>query len=120
MSQKFLTAPLLKKLLANGRANAAAMEKTGNTIDFSPVVKFFNPCGAATWLISELDEDGDTAFGLCDLGMDCVELGSVSLRELQSVRGRLGLGIERDYWFTPRMTLSEYADEARKLGRIGA
>ena len=30
------------------------------------------------------------AFGLCDLGIGCPELGYVSLSELKSVRGRLG------------------------------
>lgn len=120
MSQKFLTTPLLAKLLANGRADAAAIAKDGNTPDHKPVVKFFNPCGAATWLITSLDADGDTAFGLCDLGMGEPELGSVSLRELQSIRGRLGLGIERDYWFKAKGPLSVYAAEARDLGRIAA
>ena len=28
------------------------------------------------------------------------------------------LPVERDLYFTPRMTLSEYAQEAQKLGRI--
>ena len=30
-----------------------------------PLLKLFNPCGAATWLASELSQDGDTLFGLC-------------------------------------------------------
>jgi integrase len=43
----------------------------------------------------ELDSDG-LAFGLCDLGMGEPELGYVSLTELRTVRGKLGLPIERD------------------------
>ena len=54
-----------------------------------PVVKFFNPCGAATWLFSELDEDGDTLYGLCDLGMGDPELGYASLKELENIRWNL-------------------------------
>ena len=61
-------------------------------------VKFFDPCGAATWYATEFDGD-DTFFGLCDLGVGFPELGYFSLSELESVRGPLGLGIERDlHW----------------------
>lgn len=54
----------------------------------------------------------------CDLGFGYPELGSVSLAELQSVKGRLGLGIERDLYFRTRFALSVYADAARIAGRI--
>ena len=64
--------------------------------------------------------DPDIAFGLCDLGMQCPELGSVSLSEIASVRGPGGLTIERDRHFTANKTLSEYATEARNAGRIKA
>ena len=46
------------------------------------------------------------------------ELGSVSLAELESVRGKLGLVVERDLHFKAETTLSQYADEARKHGSI--
>ncbi len=89
------------------------------TIDFKPVVKFFNPCGAATWLITELASDGDTMFGLCDLGMGSPELGYVSLKELSEVRVKpFGLGIEREIHWKADKTLSAYADEAREKGRL--
>ena len=87
-------------------------------IDYSPVVKLFTPDGSATWLLSELEPGTDIAFGLCDLGFGCPELGSVSLRELEQVRGPLGLPIERDLHFVPNGTLSEYATKARVAGRI--
>lgn len=92
--------------------------------DPRPVVKLFNPVGAATWLLTELkpDPDGgepDIAFGLCDLGEGFPEIGYVSLAELRAVRVFGGaLGIERDIHFNATKTLSEYADEARRLGRI--
>jgi hypothetical protein len=99
------------RLLANGAA--------GTETDPVPVVKFFDPCGAATWLITEMmPDEPDILFGLCDLGMGYPELGTVSLSELQSVRGLLGLGIERDLWFRPRFTLAAYAEAASHLGRI--
>ncbi len=98
-------------LLANGA-------EAGET-DHVPVVKFFNPAGAATWLITEMMPDQpDILFGLCDLGMGCPELGNVSLAELQSVKGRFGLGIERDLSFIARFPLSVYAEAARIAGRI--
>ena len=69
---------------------------------------FFDPSGAANWYITEASAEGDdlTMFGLCDLGLGMPELGYVSLNELQAVEGRLGLGIERDRYWTP-VPLSE-------------
>jgi len=84
--------------------------------DHKPVVKLFNPVGAATWLLTELD--GDIAFGLCDLGMGSPEMGYVSISELTSVRLPFGLKIERDLHFKATKTLSEYSRKAREAGRI--
>jgi len=109
-----LTKELRRELLKNGTLSESEKEK------LKPVVKFFNPTGAATWLITEMDPDGDRLFGLCDLGFGEPELGYVSLTELQLTPVRFGLGIERDRWFTPNKTLQEYADEAREKGRVQA
>ncbi|WPZ34073.1 DUF2958 domain-containing protein [Thalassobaculum sp. OXR-137] len=109
------------RMLKNGKANAERMADDGNTQDFWPVVKLFCPWGAATWLMSELDpEDEDIAFGLCDLGFGCPELGSVRLSELAAVRGPAGLTIERDRHFKPTKSLTAYAAEASSKGRIVA
>jgi hypothetical protein len=64
------------------------------------------------------DEDGDLAFGLCDLGFGTPELGYVSLEELGSIELRFGLYIERDIHFNATKPLSEYARIARESGRI--
>jgi len=109
-----------KKLLANGAVNLVHRLEDGKTEDFSPIVKLFNPVGAATWLLSELDEDGDTAFGLCDVGHGTPELGYVSLEELASVKLRFDMYIERDIHFTAKKTVCEYAADARIAGRIEA
>ena len=86
-----------------------------------PVVKLFYPCGASTWLLTEIDsEDNDRMFGLCDHGHGFPELGWVSLSEIQSFRGRFGIGIERDRWFRANKPLHDYADEARANQRIMA
>lgn len=76
-------------------------------------VKFFTPDAGFTWYASEgspVDEDGyfDTDrkkvdflfFGLV-AGFE-VEFGYFSLSELESVRGSLGLPIERDLYFEPK------------------
>ena len=44
-------------------------------------------------------EDPDYLWGIVK-GFE-VEMGSFSLSELEAVRGRFGLGIERDLYFTP-------------------
>ncbi len=86
--------------------------------DHVPVLKLFNPSGPGTWLITELDPDGDIMFGLCDLDMDCVELGSVSLRELTAVTLPFGLTIERDVHFEGRLPISKWAEIARRTRSI--
>jgi len=66
----------------------------------TPICKFFNPCGAATWVIFGQDEeDSDILFCVADLGLGFVEAGSVSLSELESIRLPFGLTIERDIYF---------------------
>lgn len=101
-----LTPELRAKLLHN---NATARDT-----DHIPVVKWFAPWGAATWLITEMEQDGDTCFGLCDLGVGEPELGYVSLREVMSLVGPYGLQIERDEHFTPINRLSVYTAAARR------
>ena len=88
--------------------------------DHKPVVKFFTPDAQATWLFSELAADGDTLFGLCDLGHGEPELGYASLSEIQSIRGPLRLLVERDRSFRADRTLTAYAAEARNTRRIVA
>lgn len=105
-----LTDADLDQLLVNALAGDA---------DHHPVVKLFTPDANATWLISEIDpDDPDRLFGLCDLGLGSPELGYVSLAELKTVRGSLGLPVERDRHFISSMPLSRYADDARVKRRI--
>ena len=114
MTQKLILAAQMTKLIANG----AAAAKTGDGSKFEPVVKFFMPDGGGTWLITEIGEDGDTMFGLCDLGVGCPELGYVSLNELKSIRGRFRLPVERDMHFKARGSIAQYATAARDADRI--
>lgn len=104
-----LTDELRERLLANGRDPGA---------DHVPVVKFFNPLGEGVWLATELDADGDTGYGLADLGDP--EIGSFSLLEMTSVRLPFGMGIERDILFATDLPLSVWAEAARQAGSIRA
>ena len=113
-----LTPELRERLIANAAALGDAVRRGLPEPDPAPVVKFFNPCGAATWLLIELDSDGDTLFGLCDLGFGCPELGSASLAEIAGVRVPFGLGIDRDLHFAASHPLSVYAQAARMHGGI--
>lgn len=118
---KLLTKEIKERLLDNGRKNAERILDDGKTIDFEPVVKLFTPDAGATWLLTEINPDEqDIAFGLCDLGFGCPELGNVSLSEIAAIRGKLGLPVERDLHFTAKKTLSQYAAEASFLGCIRA
>lgn len=61
--------------------------------------KFFTPDSSWTWYVLEFDKTNEIFFGyVCGLER---ELGYFSLAELESVKGQLGLGIERDISFKP-------------------
>lgn len=106
------------RLRANDTARRAAEERDAAAPDPVPVLKLFNPLGAATWIATELHGDGDTLFGLADLGFGCPELGVFSLAEIAQVRLPFGLGIERDLGFASDDPLSVWADTARRAGSI--
>lgn len=106
---RLIDAATRQLLLANGR------NRDG---DHHPVLKLFNPMGPATWLICAMEADGDTLFGLCDLGFGEPELGYVSLAEIEEVSAGLAIGLERDTSFRPAHPISTYARAAREAGRI--
>jgi hypothetical protein len=108
---------LCATLRHNAEASIAATTR-GASFDPLPVVKLFNPMGAATWLVTELAGDGDTLFGLADLGFGCPELGLFSLAEIASVRLPFGLAIERDLAFATTFRLSTWAAFSRRSGSI--
>ena len=112
---KLLTNTIAEQLRVNGEKQRDA----GGNLDLVPVVKLFTPDGAATWLLTHTyPNHPDIAFGLCDLGMGFPELGDVRISELESVRGVLGLPVERDLHFNADKTISEYGSIAIKAQRI--
>lgn len=116
---KLFPESILSILRSNGETNEVLKAEDGDTKDFMPAVKIFNPTGAGTWLFTEIDpNDDDLLFGLCDLGMGCPEMGYQSRSELERFRGPLHIGLERDLHFRAEMTLTQYAEAARKAGGI--
>ena len=63
-------------------------------------IKIFTPDSIFTWYIIEISkEDKSTCYGFVK-GFES-ELGYFSLSELESIKGALGLGVERDISFKP-------------------
>ena len=109
---QLLTAPLIT---AFQRFPIHAQDGRGD--DAVVVCKFFDPTGRYTLYVTEGEPilaggapsrlaDGTPNwefFGYClsPLGEDCDEWGYVTLEELHYLRGRFGLGIERDTSVVP-------------------
>ena len=102
------------RLLAHGQARAA-----GQAIDPLPVVRLFTPDAHVTWLLVSLDPaDGDTAYGLIDLGIGMPALGTVKLSDLAGIVGPRELPVRRDRYFQALCPLSEYLRLAQENGAI--
>ena len=114
MTQPLITAEQHAQLLAVGEARAA-----GRSIDPMPVVRLFTPDAHATWLLAALDPtDGDTAYGLIDLGIGMPALGTVKLSDLAAIVGPCKRPVMRDSYFQPARQLSEYVRLAQENGSI--
>ena len=89
---KLLTEKLEKRFAQVGRQEQVE--------DPMVIAKFFNPTGAGTWFATEYDPKDRIFFGYVSIFGDWNdEWGYFSLDELQSYRGKFGLGIERDRYF---------------------
>ena len=71
----------------------------GSDMEQMVVAKYFDPMGSWRWFLMNMDKDGDYCWGIVD--GHAVEMGSFSMRELESIQLPLGLGIERDTSFEP-------------------
>lgn len=93
---KILTKEIIEKL--------PPLYATENESDPLVHVKLFTPDSNWSWYIIEYDTESRTAFGyVCGLEN---ELGYFSMDEIESVRGSMGLEVERDISFSS-MNLSE-------------
>jgi len=102
---KLLTKSIRDKLIRNHTENEGQEETKKHKV----VVKLFNPSGAGTWYLTELNPYTNVAFGLCEITEK--ELGYVDLTELEEYKGTFGLGIERDRYFKTNKTLEELNHE---------
>ncbi len=89
---KLITKALLKTI--------PDLYETERSINPTCHIKLFTPDAQWTWYIIELSkEDKSTCYGYVK-GYDR-ELGYFSLQELESIKGPLGLAVERDLSFSP-------------------
>ena len=93
--EHWLPTPLEKELIEE--FHRPENQKTGVAL-----IKYFTPDGSATWYLSEYYPEDDVFYGYCDLGNGFPELGYVGRKELRETRGKMGLHIERDYYYTPK------------------
>ncbi len=89
----------MKLLTQEIRNRLPSLGSQADNLDPIIQVKFFCPWSYWTWYAYEFDQK-DIFFGFVKGDFD--ELGTFSLSELESIRGPLGLTIERDIHFSPK------------------
>ena len=92
----------MKLLTEEIKKQLPPMGEQDNSKDPMVYVKFFCPWNHWTWFGYEFDGD-DVLFGY--VKGEYAEYGTFSIAELESVRGPMGLRIERDIHFTPKPLL---------------
>ena len=82
----------------------------GNDLEKQIVAaKIFDPMSQWTWyLLNQDPEDPDYLWAIVR-GFE-VEIGSVSKKELETYRGKLGLPLERDLYFRRRPAIEVYRE----------
>lgn len=100
---KLMTKGIEKKLPELGTHDCAGTE------DIPVVVKYFTPDSSWTWYVTEGNKEGDDwrFFGWVVDGMGkghYPEFGYFMLSDLESVRGCLGLRVERDLHFKANLS----------------
>ena len=78
---------------------AKSQYEMGSDMEQMVVARFFNPMGRGIWYLMNMDKDDDYCWGICHLYV--WEIGSFSLKELQSIEFPFDMGIERDLHFEP-------------------
>jgi hypothetical protein len=90
---------LVKPSLIPADAKIPELYSTENESDPVAFVKLFTPDSSWTWYVTEYEPETGLCFGLV-CGQER-ELGYFSLSEIESVRGPMGLKVERDEHFHP-------------------
>ncbi len=100
---KLITKELLKDI--------PNLYETENTKDPICHIKLFTPDSSWSWYITEISKENyDICFGYV-VGLEN-ELGYFSLNEIESVKGKWGLEVERDLSFKP-MYLSKVKEKIK-------
>ncbi len=87
---RLLTQALLKRFAEVGEQDVP---------DPIVVAHFFDPGGTGDWYATAYVPRDNVIFGWAEILPGCGEWGYSSIDELQSYKGPLGIGIERDlYW----------------------
>lgn len=84
-------------------------------------LKFFDPCGRYAFYVTEANMATGELFGyvVSPLGSDCDEWGYSDLAEIQAVRNRMGLAIERDMHHMARPVSSILKFDREHLSALG-
>ena len=90
------------------RARLPALGSQEEVADPVARVKFFGPDTGWTWYATEGEPQGDDFLFYGYVRGVGDEWGYFTLSEIQSIRGALGLPVERDLYFSPR-PISEVA-----------
>ena len=82
-------------------------------------VKWFTPDSSFTWYIMEREPNTGLCFGVTVNPASNMpwELGYFNQNEIATVRGKLGLPVERDKWFQPQ-PLSQVRDKEENVSHI--
>lgn len=79
----------------------AKMGKQSNEADPIVIFKLFDPCGRWAYYATEYNPKTRDIYGYCisGLGRDCDEWGYANLTEIESVKNKFRLHMERDRYF---------------------
>ena len=97
---------LITKAISNKMPNLYETDGQGDKAKIQ--AKLFTPDSSFTWYILEMDLESGDCFGMVtsNLNYNELEYGYFNLNEIKTVRGQLGLPVERDQYFG-RKTVGE-------------
>jgi len=90
----------MKLLTKEIKEQATKQYDKGSDMEQMVVAKYFDPMGSWKWFLMNMHKDDDYCWGIVK-GHE-VEMGSFSMKELESIKLPFGLTIERDLMFEPR------------------
>ena len=99
MTRSSTTSPAYNLMPAKLLANIPPIGATSEQADPMLYVKWFTPDANWTWYVAEYNPEHRIAYGYV-IGLES-EWGSFSLDEIRTIRGSLGLPVERDLHFDP-------------------